>query len=275
MESALVIKGSDEVSFHVGGIQSLQSIHLFDCPNLKAVHGLAENPTISSNAFKRCAISDFQFLEDETRVVDVTVGDCPLQGLDGLERLPKLTDLHLDKVPISNARFDGLATGLERLGLRRTMLSDVAGIDRFTSLERLDLSRSRIRDLLDAGQLRTLLSLRMEASHLESLTGAEGLENLRELHLRQSRSNDYGSLQSLTALEQLDLSKTNFSDPQLLLGLHQLKELSLTNTQVKDILSLSKLRSLQELHIRPVDLDPDGLQQFLRLRPDVKVWESG
>ncbi|WP_051394445.1 leucine-rich repeat domain-containing protein [Rhodobacter capsulatus] len=149
----------------------------------------------------------------------------------------------LDRIPTEVA---GL-TGLQRLNLNRTAVSDLTPLAGLAALRVLSLDQTATRDLSPLAGLTALESLLLDQTDIRNLTPLAGLTALSELVLYGTAVSDLSPLAGLTALKSLWLDQTEVSDLSPLAGLTALEILALGQTRVRDLTPLAGMTALKSL----------------------------
>jgi len=169
--------------------------------------------------------------------VDLRSGKGTDTELKLVKRLPRLRELRLDGVPVTD---DGLKH-----------------LQGMTSLQRLDLPNTRITD--------------------NGLSYLRELKDLSALSIKGNRVTDAGlkHLQGLTNLEMLSLGPNQISDigVKSLRNLTKLRYLNLTDTQVTDSVFeyLKPLTNLRTLRLRGTRVTEEGVEDLKQALPDCRV----
>ncbi|MEM9353430.1 MAG: leucine-rich repeat domain-containing protein [Planctomycetota bacterium] len=119
-----------------------------------------------------------------------------------------------------------------------------------TGLQKLDLDGTQVSDVSPLAGLAGLQTLELRGTQVSDVSPLAGLAGLQELYLLGTQVSDVSPLAGLTGLKTLDLDGTQVSDVSPLTGLAGLQALFLGGTQVRDISPLSGLAGLQLLHLR-------------------------
>jgi hypothetical protein len=138
-------------------------------------------------------------------------------------------------------------TALQRLGLDRTRVTDLAPLAGLTALQRLGLDRTRVTDLAPLAGLKALKTLGLEGTRVTDLAPLAELTALQALWLNSTKVTDLAPLAGLTALQHLWLDGTGVTDLAPLAGLTALQGLWLDGTRVTDLAPLAGLTALQNL----------------------------
>ncbi|HUQ90614.1 MAG TPA: hypothetical protein VM120_02960 [Bryobacteraceae bacterium] len=201
---------------------------------------------------------------------------------EGLAHLKSVADLDVHGSPLTNGAVSVLAglTGLRRLSLASTDISDGAALDQLKSVVALDLGST---DLTDSG-LKALASLpQLEELILrdarftdKGLVHLAGLKNLRRLDLIRTRISDQGMrhLTGLSSLRSLSLDYGELYDASMeILAALDLEELSLDNTHITDqaVARLKEFRHLKKLNLYHTLITGKGYQELQTALPNCKI----
>lgn len=203
-------------------------------------------------------------------------------GLEVLSGFPKLTNLYLGGVTVSdpkhlselknlktlsliNCDFDpkesfsgiGELTGLEKLELYESgddcMIVyedfDAPSVSKLTNLRSIEIAGYDMTDCQFLKNMKDLEEITFNQNYILSLSGMENLSNLKTLSLSDNYIKDISPLKDLVQLKSLDLSSNYISDISPLKDLVQLESLNLQNNAFSDASALSELKNLKDLNI--------------------------
>jgi predicted transcriptional regulator len=184
------------------------------------------------------------------------------QGLQVLERMPRLASLWIEKAPITDRSLEviGRLTILENLLLGEVPITDdgVARLAGLSMLRFLDLPGAEITD--------------------RALEFIARLAKLRRLNLSNTKIQGHGlqALESLKYLEELFLEGTGISDISLvpLAGLARLTHLDLGATRIGDpgLAHVSRLTGLNGLNLGQTEVTNEGLRFLAGMRDLEDLW---
>lgn len=148
---------------------------------------------------------------------------------------------------------------VEQLDLSRSPISDLRSLRAFTGLKKLHLYDTRVSNLEPLRTLSSLRELRLSRTQVTSLKALADLSGLRGLWVDGTPVSDLTPLEHLSGLEVLDLGYTQVTDLEPLRRLTNLKMLWLPVTQIDNLKTLEALADLQSLYLwdtRVSDLEP-------------------
>ena len=160
-----------------------------------------------------------------SKLEKLTLSDCGLSSVAGLEKLVDLTYLDLSDNTIRNISSLSALKKLSEVYLQRNVLTELSSLSGLTSVKILDISYNAISDLGPISNMSVLSRLNASNNQLSGIT----------------------SLSSLTGLTHLDISCNNITSIRELAVLNKLTELNLSTNAVSDISCLAELSSLQNL----------------------------
>lgn len=144
-------------------------------------------------------------------------------------------------------------TGLKKLWLSQTQVSDLTPIRELTGLQALDLDQSRIIDFPPIREFTRLKVLSLSDTQVSDLTPTNGLTGFEALYLTRTRVSDLTPIRGLTGLQRLYLGQTQVFDLTPIRGLARLQQLDLDYTPVSDLRPLLSLAGLRQ---GPQDREP-------------------
>lgn len=184
-------------------------------------------------------------------------------ALTELEKLQflwmRVGGLRLDGLPIVDLRpLEGLS-GLQRLDLNATRVTELDPVQNLPGLKSLLLAQTPVADLRPLEGLPELEVLGLGGTQVTDIDPLDGLPKLKMLDLAGTRVSRLSPVQGLTGLEMLNLAWTPVTDLDPLQGLRELKMLDLTGTRVTELAPLHDLAALQTLlltHTPVTDIGP-------------------
>ena len=160
-----------------------------------------------------------------SKLEKLTLSDCGLSSVAGIEQLVDLTYLDLSDNTIRNISSLSALKKLSEVYLQRNVLTELGSLSGLTSVKTLDVSYNAISDL----------------------SPISGMSVLGVLNAGNNQLSNIASLASLTGLTRLDISCNNILSIRELAVLSKLTELNLSTNAVSDISYLAPLTSLQRL----------------------------
>jgi hypothetical protein len=172
----------------------------------------------------------------------------PIRSLEGIQRLPNLTSLHLPRNEIGD--LTPLAA-LPRLGALTLTDNQVADISALAGLPLFDLglSQNPVGDLSPLAGTTTLDALGVAAAQLTDISALAGADALRTLDLSGNAITDVSSLAGLRNLDTLRLGSNQIVDPSPLGTVPTLLILDLFGNRITDVGGLAQAPLLQELQL--------------------------
>ncbi len=167
-------------------------------------------------------------------------------------------------------------TGLKKLSIPNSGISDFTFLTQLKKLKSLDLDTRDIKDLSPLKDLTKLQKLSLIKTKVIDLNPLKSLKKLKMLHLRDTEITDLSPLKKLTELQTLGIVATKVSSLSPLQNCCQLKtlylnasaitnidalsnctqleELALSDTKVQDILALAQLENIYKLDISKTEI---------------------
>ncbi len=192
-------------------------------------------------------------LEGAVNLKELDLGFNPLDDARALAELPSLRSLNLDGATPDLSALASL-TGLERLSLRSSGVSDLSPLAALAQLGELDVGDNRIEDLWPLASLTGLERLSLRSSGVSDLSPLAALAQLGELDVGDNRIEDLWPLASLRALAVLRADRNRIEDLRPLASLPRLAMADLGRNRIRDLQPLAALGRLRTLR-----LDGNGL----------------
>ena len=148
--------------------------------------GERELAALESLDARGAGVRDLTGLAYAVNLTGIDLGDNAIADLRVLAELPVLTVLNLDGAAADVWPLARMS-GLKRLSLRGSGLSDVQALGGLTALRVLDIGGTGVADLTPLGGLPDLEALRADGNGVEDTSALDGLERLRILDLGGGR----------------------------------------------------------------------------------------
>lgn len=238
----------------------------------EAAAKLADHPSLSVIRFEKRSL----------------VGD---DGIAVISRLPRLTDISLERSEISNASLESLSQSDTILRIRapRTKLSDegvkhLANAPQLELLDLLEVTGISDTSLETIGKLQRMRNLRVYGSAItdEGMPHLAGLNNLAALGLQYAAVSDEGlkQLEGLKNLKEINLYGTLITDASLdtlaqmpVLAKARLRETGIRGEESEGFAKMQAMRDL-DLSESPVqDAALEGIGQISGLRA-LNLWNT-
>jgi len=171
----------------------------------------------------RFSPKDLEIIAGLPNLVRLTIADCGLSTLAGLEQAQYLTYLDLSNNTVRNLEPLSGLTNLQTLKMSHNALTSLNAISTLTGLTELDVSFNA----------------------LTTLSPLSGCWSMNSLLANNNQINTLEGLAQLSELKILDLYKNQLTDVSVLSGNTALVELNFGSNSVSDISSLSTLTNLE------------------------------
>ena len=177
----------------------------------------------------------------------LTLHDCGLSTLSGLESARGLTDLNLSENTVRNLEPLASLQELQNLVLSQNALTNLTALSGLSKLRTLDVSYNVLTSLAPISTCAELNTLMANNNQLTRLEGVDSLPLLEKLYLQKNSLSDVSILSSCTNLVDLDISSNSISDISALHTLTNLELFAFSSNQVTSLPAWpdgSKLRSI-------------------------------
>ena len=171
----------------------------------------------------RFSPKDLEIIAGLPNLVRLTIADCGLSTLAGLEQAQYLTYLDMSNNTVRNLEPLSGLTNLQTLKMSHNALTSLNAISTLTGLTELDVSFNA----------------------LTTLSPLSGCWSMNSLLANNNQINTLDGLAQLSELKILDLYKNQLTDVSVLSGNTALVELNFGSNSVSDISSLSTLTNLE------------------------------
>ena len=230
--------------------QTLDSIlFLTDLTNLKEL-------TLNECRF---SAQDLEIIAGLPLLERLTLSDCGLSTIAGLENAQKLTYLDLSNNTIRNLSPLSTLTDLRTLNLGYNALNTLDALSGLANLEELDVCYNVLPSPSPITGCEKLTSLIANNNHLTDLNGLDKLTGLTVLNVRKNSISDVSVLGNCTTLVELDISNNSISDISALKTLTNLELFTFSHNQVSALPAWPegcKLRSIDGGYNQIESLEP-------------------
>ncbi len=227
------------------GAMNLQDLALM--PYLKSL--TVSDQTFDSVAFmaslrqlEELTLSDCRFSADEMEIIaalpnlkKLTMTNCGLSTIAGLENAQALTDLNLSGNTIRNLEPLSTLIHMKNLDLSHNALTGLTALSQLTNLETLDVSYNVLTSIDSIGACRKLNALNASHNRISGLGTIDNLPSVTVLNLNNNSLSDVAILGNCTSLVELDISKNSITDIQSFAALNSLEILNFANNQVESL----------------------------------------
>lgn len=203
----------DSVSF-LGALTNLRELNLTDC---------------------RFSPNDFDIIAGLPMLERLSLLNCGLSTIAGLENARNLTHLDLSNNTIRNLTPISTLTGLRSLNLGHNAVTTLDALAGLTNLEELDICYNVVTSLSPITDCQNLSSLVANNNRITELNGLEKLAGLTVLNVSKNSISDVSMLGNCTALVELDIGSNAISDISGLNTLTELELFTFSNNQVTQL----------------------------------------
>ena len=249
------------------------AMNLQDLVHLSYLEKLTvQNQTLDSVSFltglpnlKELILTDCRFSAGELDTIAaipalerLTLSNCGLSTIAGLESAQKLTHLDLSNNTIRNLTPLAGLTTLRSLNLGHNAVTVLDSLAELPELEELNVCYNVVTSLSPIVFCSKLNTLIANNNQLTSLAGLENLTALTVLNVNKNAISDVSVLSNCTALVELDIGSNNVTDISALKTLTELELFTFSHNQVTQLPAWPegcKLRSIDGAYNQVESLD--------------------
>ena len=192
------------------------------------------------------SIKDIELLENCAEVLSLTINDCKLSSMEGLNFFPKL----------------------ESLNLSENCLQKITHLNHTPNLKHLNLGYNNIHKIENLDECSNLLILKLAENKISEIENLDSLSHLEELNLAENQIKEIKNIEKLSNLKFLNL--TGNKDIRFITNLDHntlLEQLALGSCGLKEISGLNHLIHLEELRVslKSTDFEIQGLDHLINL----------
>ena len=145
-------------------------------------------------------------------LVRLTLSDCSLSTLTGLEGAQNLTYLDLSNNTLRNLEPLSSMTELQTLKMGHNALTNLSALSGLTHLSELDVSYNNLTTLAPLSSCWAMNTLVANNNKISTLVGLDRLSELKILNLNKNKLTDVSILAGNTALVELNLGSNEITD---------------------------------------------------------------
>ena len=182
---------------------------------------------------------EFQIISSLPKLERLTLNDCGLSTVSGLENLTNLTYLDLSNNTLRNISYLSSLKKLTEVYLQHNVLTELGNLAGLASIKKLDISYNTITDLSPISDLPALKWLDAGNNQLTNATSVARLSALEYLNVSFNKLESANEFASLTELTELNISNNLITDISALDALNRLQIFNFANNQVAELPSFS------------------------------------
>lgn len=162
----------------------------------------------------------------------LTMSNCGLSTLTGLEFSKELTHLNLDNNAVRNIEPLAALKKILQINLSHNALNDLTAISALSTLTELNVAYNNLTTLSPITSMSGLQLLYADNNAITELNGFQHLTALQELTLSNNKITDIAPLSACTAVTKLDIANNAVKDISVLSGLNKLANLDFSKNKV-------------------------------------------
>ena len=207
-----------------------------------------------------CRVSpkDLEIIACLPNLVRLTLSDCGLSTLAGLENAQNLTYLDISNNTVRNLEPLSTLSSLQTLKMGHNALTALDAINTLTGLTELDVSYNALTTLAPLSGCWSMNSLLASNNKINTLEGIDRLSELKILNLNKNHLTDVNILSGNTALVELNFGSNLIADISSLSTLTNLELFTFSFNQITGIPALpdgNKLRFIDGTNNQVESLD--------------------
>lgn len=198
------------------------------------LNNLAPLTALTKLSITHTSVSDkeLEIIGSLTGLKDLTLDECSLSTLNGLQDLTGLTHLSLNSNAIGNLTPISGMTKLIQLDMEQNALQDLTKLTGCTSLQKLNVAYNSIADISPLSNLHALRQINISHNLLTDISGLQSLRQVQELNASHNKLTNLNPLTQFTNLSQLDVSNNSLTELSPIAGLDCMTYLNFSYNQV-------------------------------------------
>lgn len=200
-------------------------------------------------------LTDCRFPADEISVIAslpmlerLTLSDCSLSTIAGLENAQNLTYLNLGNNTIRNLEPLSSIISLEELYLHHNALTNLSALSTLGDMHTLDVSYNSLQSIAPIATCLKLARLNVSNNSLVNLGAVDNLPEISYLDASHNDLNDVSILEDCTTLTELNISNNALTDIASVGSLNKLEILDFSHNEVTTLPSWSDDNVLRSIN---------------------------
>ncbi len=176
------------------------------------------------------------------------------------------------KIDISNRPIDDISplskfSGLKKLNLSHTNVTDLYPLRNLNKMEELDLSATKVKDINALQYMSSLSKLILDSTLITNISVLENMDSLKTLSMQYTKVDSLAPLEYLEHVENLKLSGMPITDLKVFGEYSKVKVLVFDNTKVKSLNGIEKMQALERVSFSNTPItDISLLENFKNLK---------
>lgn len=226
----------------------LWNISSFVLPqNAKYVDDLTKMPYLKHLEITGHTLDSLRFLSSLNELEELTLSKCHFKSeeLSVIAALPNLKRLTISDCGLSTIAGLERAQNLEYLNLSNNTIRNLEPLSNLMKLQEIDLQHNALTSLNALSVLSNLRALDVSYNSLTSIAPIATCTKLNRLNVNNNELTNLGALDNLSALNYLAASNNALTDIALLANNTSLVELYIANNDIENITDLASLTNLE------------------------------
>ena len=232
--------------------------------------------------------TDLSIIAAMPKLQRLTLNDCSLSTVSGLETAQSLTYLNLSNNTIRNLEPLAYLMKLQEIDLQHNALTSLTSLSGLTELQKLNVSYNSLTSVAPIATCTKLTRLEATNNAIASLSGIDNLPKLEYLSVNHNDLTDISMVSSRTTLKELHVANNEITDISSLSALLNLEVLDFSSNAVESLPafasdanlriidgshnSVSSLDSLKnQMHLTHVYMDYNKLKSVTALENCYKL----
>lgn len=202
---------------------------------------LSSMPNLVSLSITDTPVStdELEIISSLSKLETLTLNDCGLSTVAGLENLTSLTYLDLSNNTVRNITPLASLTDLQEVYLQHNALTDLSSLSGLNALVTLDVSYNALTTLSPITGLSNLVWLDASNNTITEVAQVGRLTSLQNLSVAYNTLTDVSALAQCTSLTQLDVSNNTITDISALAALTKLTKLVFSYNEITELPAFS------------------------------------
>lgn len=176
--------------------------------------------------------AELELIGSLPKLEQLTISNCSLATVSGLEKAEKLVTLDLSQNAIRDLTPLAGMVSLREASLQNNAIENLAPLSTLENLTYLDASYNLLSSVTPVFNCTSLTGLNLSNNTFDSVVGIEKLTELSSLYIANNKLEDISPLASCTKLQELDLSNNAISDISALSSLTEMTDLNFSRNAV-------------------------------------------
>lgn len=192
---------------YISGLSYLTSLNITNTAvSSDEVKVIGSLPQLTQLTLSNCGLTTISGLESAYALTDLNLNNNTLRNISALSSMPMLQSLYLADNALTDLKALSNLQALSILDVSRNTIHDISPLTGLTNLTQLNISSNKISDLSSIDKLVKLVVFRADGNILTDISKLAACVNIMELKLSNNSIEDLSAIATMKKLAHLDFS---------------------------------------------------------------------